>query len=186
MDLWTIVLIIVGALVALWIVWKLFGVVLNVALSGTDRRFRASALGAAILEVGERSGFNDGSDSGRARAAAMFSDMLRHSPFAIDLDGMSHGEVVDGYRQIARRSSFPVAVEAAYAVTGAAGELEASQWSDPEDVRLASSFVALYPKWPGAHRTGSIEVARLERGRWAMMMVLLGDRAEREGLLPPA
>lgn len=184
MDFWGVLLIIVGIMVGLWILWKLIGGVANLALSGHDRRFRESPTGAAITRIGEQSGTNDGSPAAKARATAMFDDMLRHSPFTFDADGISKAEAVEGYEIAVRTSRFPISVEAAYAVTGAANYEELLDWSqDKTAVAMASAFVALYPKWPAAHRTGSLEVAKLERGRWAMMMVLLEGRAQREGLL---
>lgn len=184
MEFWGVVLVIVGIVFGLWIIWKLVGGVASLAVSGHDRRFRESSTGVAIKRVGERSGRNDGSPAAKARAAAMFEDMLRHSPFTFDADGITRAEAVEGYEIAVRTSQFPISVEAAYAITGAAAYEEVLDWSrDRTGVAMASAFVALYPKWPAAHRTGSLEIAKLERGRWAMMMVLLEGRAERDGLL---
>lgn len=189
MDFWGVVLVIGAVLVGLWLVWKLIGGLASLALSGHDRRFRESPTGVAIRTLGERSGRNDGSPAAKRRAAAMFSDLLTHSPFSFEPgDDLTRADAIEGYEIAVRTSHFPIAVEAAYAVTGAASYDEIWHWgTDQGAVAMSSSFLALYPKWPASRgRTGSLEVAKLERGRWAMMMVLLEDRAVRDGLLPMA
>ena len=184
MDAWGNLLVAGGIIVGIWIIWKLIGAVLHVSLSAQDRRFRESAVGIAIREVGERSGRNDGSVAAKRQAALMFADLLKHSPFTFAAEDITFGEAVEAYELVARASQFPIAVEAAYAVTGAARYEEIKDWATSNEVTsMASAFYALYPKWAPKHRTGSLEVAKLERGRWAMMMHLLEKRAEREGLL---
>lgn len=184
MDSWGYLLVAGGIIVGIWIIWKLVGALLHASLSGRDRRLRESDAGVAILQVGERSGRNDGSVAGRELAALMFADLLEHSPFTFDAGDVTFAEAVEGYRLSARASQFPIAVEAAYAVTGAARYEEIKDWATTTDAMvMADAFYALYPKWAPKHRTGSLEAAKLERGRWAMTMFLLQERAEREGLL---
>lgn len=184
MDFWGIVLIIGGVVVGIWLVWKLIGALAKVALLGHDRRFRESRTGVAIRTVGERPGYNDGSDAAKKRAAVMFADLLEHSPFTFDADDITRGEAVEGYESAVRASQFPISVEAAYAVTGAARYEEVEEWATSDNVgSMGNAFLALYPRWASKHRTGSWEVVKMERGRWAMAMVLLKERAEREGLL---
>jgi len=184
MDAWGNLLVAGGIIVGIWIVWKLVGALLHASLSGQDRRFRESTVGVAIRTVGERSGRNDGSVAAKKQAALIFADLLAHSPFTFDAGDITFTEAVEGYELSARASQFPIAVEAAYAVTGAARYEEVHDWATSDDgMLMAGVFYALYPKWASKHRTGSLAVAKLERGRWAMMMHLLEERAEREGLL---
>ncbi|MGV9195293.1 hypothetical protein ACQ143_13185 [Microbacterium sp. MC2] len=184
MDFWGVVLIVGGVIVGIWLVWKLIGGIANLALSGHDRRLRESPQGVAIATLAARSGANDGSPQSKEKAARFFADLLRHSPFDLDLDDLTIDEVIEGYSIAVRTSQFPIAVEAAYAVTGGSSYEEVEHWSKSDvGVALASAFVALFPKWPSRHRTSSLEVARMERGRWAMIMVLLEERAQRDGLL---
>lgn len=184
MDFWGVVLIIVGVLVGLWLVWKLIGGIANLALSGHDRRLRESPHGIAIATLAARSGTNDGSPHSKEKATRFFADLLRHSPFNLDLGDLTIDEAIEGYSIAVRTSQFPIAVEAAYAVTGGAAYEELAYWSTSDaGVAMSSGFVALFPKWPSRHRVSSLEVARLERGRWALMMMLLEERAQRDGLL---
>lgn len=185
MDLWGIVLVVAAVLVGVWVIWQLIGLVAKVALSGRDRQFRESAVGIAIRTLGERSGVNDGSPAARARAAAMFSDMLRHSPWPFDYDGATHSELVETYEGVVRTSQFPIAVEAAYAITGGSDYDELIELAkDERGAQIASSFLALYPKWPSQHKVRSFSDAKAESGRWAMMMIHLEERAKRDRLLP--
>lgn len=185
MDLWGVVLVVAAVVVGVWVIWKLIGVIAKVALSGRDRRFRDSAVGIAIRTLGERSGVNDGSPAARSRAAAMFSDMLRHNPWSFDYDGATHAELVEAYESVVRVSQFPIAVEAAYAITGGGDYDELIELAqDERGSQIASSFLALYPKWPSRHKVRSLSDAKAESGRWAMMMIHLEERAKRDGLLP--
>ena len=185
MDVWGVVLIIGGVIVGLWLVWKLIGGIANLALSGHDRRLRESPQGIAIATLVARSGTNDGSPQSKETATRFFADLLRHSPFEFDLDDLTIDEAIKAYAIAVRTSQFPIAVEAAYAVTGASSYQELEYWSkSDEGVMMASAFIALFPKWPSRHRASSLDVARMERARWAMIMVLLEERAQRDGLLP--
>lgn len=184
MDTWGILLIVVGVIVVLTVIWKVMGMAMNVASSGHDRRFRESDLGIAIRKLGDRSGVNDGSVAARHQAAQVLAELLDANPFRLDFDGMTEEELIEGYRISARVTPFPNSVQAAYTITGAAEFDEVEHWSKSDaGISLASKFLALYPKWASSHRAPSLESARLERGRWAMMMIVLEERARRDGLL---
>lgn len=186
MDGITVVLVVAGVVIGLWLLWKLIGAGAGVALSGHDSRIRDSSTGRAILEMARRGGQNDGSESARKKAARAFLNLAENSPVSlpfrsVELEGFAL-DFADG----SVNGRHPMMVDAAFAVSSLADDYELESWSatDPAMVTdLMGMLVALFPEWMKSHRVGSPRQLSLMKARMAMMTILLAQRAERKGLL---
>jgi len=187
---WLIILglIILGVLAGLWAIWKLFGVVLNVVLSGQDKKLRESPLCQAVQAVADGGGYNDGSPLAKARAEAAFLDLAEESPLELDATRSRLTAFAKTFAE-GSPSKYPMMVDAVYAVSLFVDETDLAAWKASDDgyvTDLMGHFTALFPGWTKDHQTGSPRQIRIEMARMAMMMILLADKSELLGSNHPS
>lgn len=180
------ILVILGVVAGVCILWKLVGAALNVGLSGHDRKVRQSTIGTAIRSTVDASGFNDGEPHSRQAAHDCFLDLASNAPFELTSSDSALAREARLFADDSIASRWPLLVDAAWTVVQHAPNRELADWHQHDantTTTLTSNFMALFPGWAESHKVGTVSELNDRKLRMAAMYVMLGDRAEREGVL---
>jgi len=180
------------ALVALWVITKVFRAVGSAAMGRVEKSMLDSDAARAIRDAVAAVGHYDGTSEAKQRAQAAFVDLAENGP--LDLGGQRPvadlaRDCVDGLT----RDSGPILLETAWTVVGAhrfyqRDEPGPTTREEREWARQATTlFAALFGDWTKemvkTYRVGTPAELRESQRRMAMVIDLLLDRCERFGLL---